>query len=459
MSAAMTQPSMTLRRAVYVHISDLTSAYNIDNAKLEEELTRVRKETLMATNKSDDPGLVHAPTAMMGVPTELDTSASSQRRLHPPRVGYNLCLYVRASGAFCYEAFACKSPFCHAWLVNIHLASCFLDNSLVGKVSVVVDKRRVDGSRVRLAEVEVGDETGIVSLRARDDQIDILEEVSSRSGAVVVRNCTLELYQGKHIRLAITKWGKLRRYPDQIASTPAPPSKINRDRNFSLIDLSKVASEMVSYPASADSYHQGQETENQANRVQQYSSGGRRGRRPPAGTRAKQAPGQGHYGDVAAALQSAAVTYPVTGLHGYGGIESRPYLYQSRQPDAIPPQQQRQQILVRQQYDMQQHHRPVHQARPHLGGYAQDRMGPPSTVSTTMMNQGLVPQTGSFDSTPFGMTSNPFMVSIPSLSTSSGSSPNQTVPMSAASGAVRDDSPQGKMNPQAATFDPSTFRK
>lgn len=116
---------------------------------------------------------------------------------------------------------------------------------LVGTVNVVVDKRRVDQSRVRLAEVEIGDETGTASLRARDEQIDILAEVSSRSGAVVLRNCTLELYQGRHIRLAVTKWGKLATFPDNVASTPPPPSKMNLDRNFSLIDLSVVASEMI----------------------------------------------------------------------------------------------------------------------------------------------------------------------------------------------------------------------
>jgi replication factor A1 len=110
---------------------------------------------------------------------------------------------------------------------------------------VVVDKKRVDGSRVRLAEVEVGDETGTVSLRARDEQIDVLREISERSGAVVLRNCTLELFQGKHIRVAVTKWGKLTPYPDHIASTPPPPSKINRDRNFSLINLCIVALDLV----------------------------------------------------------------------------------------------------------------------------------------------------------------------------------------------------------------------
>ena len=49
----------------------------------------------------------------------------------------------------------------------------------MGKVQVVVDKLRVDKSRVRLAEVQVGDETGSISLRARDSQIDELETLFS----------------------------------------------------------------------------------------------------------------------------------------------------------------------------------------------------------------------------------------------------------------------------------------
>lgn len=66
-----------LRRAVYVHVSDLLSAYNIDHAKLEEELQRVKKGT----------------TGSDGVPTELDTN-SNPKKLQPPRGGFNLCVYV-----------------------------------------------------------------------------------------------------------------------------------------------------------------------------------------------------------------------------------------------------------------------------------------------------------------------------------------------------------------------------
>lgn len=81
----------------------------------------------------------------------------------------------------------------------------------------------------------------------------------------MLRNCTIELYRGKHIRLAVTKWGKLSAYPDHVASTPPPPSKMNRDRNFSLIDLSVVANETsaflsVSMHSINENQHQLQQT-------------------------------------------------------------------------------------------------------------------------------------------------------------------------------------------------------
>jgi len=209
------QQVLPLRRAIYVHVSDLTSSYDIDNAKLESELTRVKAARDRASGESpaqEEEIRLFDHGNLSGVETEGTVVSIPQKRLQPPRGGYNLCV-------------------------------------LVGKVNVVVDKFRVDQSRVRLAEVEIGDETGVVSLRARDDQIEVFQDVSKRSGAVVLRNATIELYQGRHIRLAITKWGKLRRYPDQVASTPPPPSKLNWDRNFSSIDLSLVATEMAIPPA------------------------------------------------------------------------------------------------------------------------------------------------------------------------------------------------------------------
>lgn len=84
---------------------------------------------------------------------------------------------------------------------------------LVGKFEVVVDKGRVDGSRILVAEVEVGDDSGSLFLRARDEQIDLVRKLSNNQGAIVLRNSTVELYQGKHLRLTVSKWGKMSVYP------------------------------------------------------------------------------------------------------------------------------------------------------------------------------------------------------------------------------------------------------
>ncbi len=94
---------------------------------------------------------------------------------------------------------------------------------LVGKVEIVVDKRRVDGSRVLVAEVEVGDDSGSISVRARDEQIDLLRQVSDNHGAVVLRNCSMELYLGKHLRLGVSKWGKLSVYPVSVIPRASAP--------------------------------------------------------------------------------------------------------------------------------------------------------------------------------------------------------------------------------------------
>jgi hypothetical protein len=240
---------------------------------------------------------------------------------------------------------------------------------------MVVDKRRVDSSRVRLAEVEIGDETGTVSLRARDDQIDTLEEVSKSSGAVVLRNCTLELYQGKHIRLAITKWGKLATYPDSVASTPAPPSKMNRDRNFSKIDLSVVASEMVidtsdmSYSnrggttwkapdtiessTKMNSSKSGSSTQKQQQnqQVQNLSSPKRTGRSNDR--RSSRGKSQGQY--TGKPVQGAHIAHPQAhyhGMHGYGRYD--PSYGYPRQTTMTPASAQ--QMIYQQQYELQQRH-------------------------------------------------------------------------------------------------------
>ena len=78
------QPRPPLRRAVYVRVSDLTSAYNIDHLRLEEELARVKDEL---ENTVQEDGQIRVSNTG-GVPTELDTSY--KKRLQPTRGGNNI---------------------------------------------------------------------------------------------------------------------------------------------------------------------------------------------------------------------------------------------------------------------------------------------------------------------------------------------------------------------------------
>jgi hypothetical protein len=304
----------------------------------------------------------------------------------------------------------------NTWLANFHLY-----DRLVGKVTLVVDKRRVDQSRVRLAEVEIGDETGTVSLRARDEQIDLLEEVSRSSGAVVLRNCTLELYQGKHIRLAVTKWGKMSVYPDNVASTPPSPSKMNLDRNFSAIDLSVVASEMVdAQPDAAYSGRQAKQSDtsdpgarpshskpaNQNYQKQQQSqSTGRRGGRDRRQLKGKQgASGGSSHPQYIASSGASVASQPspmmYTTLHPYPvyeqGMDLRQYHY-PRSQEAVMAPASAQQMMMQRQFELQQRqlHPMYHgQQERHRAGMSPSHHQVQSPG--LMLQQGVPP--GSFDS-------------------------------------------------------------
>lgn len=131
------QPHPPLRRAEYIHVTDLTNVYNIDHIRMEEELTRVRYEkenpttstaaTILlkrqqileqrqeqetsdgkrtdefnttkvardlTTKENSEQPVVENEIHHQPVPiTELDTSYP-KKRLQPPRGGQNLVVYV-----------------------------------------------------------------------------------------------------------------------------------------------------------------------------------------------------------------------------------------------------------------------------------------------------------------------------------------------------------------------------
>ena len=109
-----------LRRATYVHVSDLTSAYNIDHEQLEREMARVYAKrnnlrTISAAAASSDKNVlekdrvVTEEASTSGVigdgkndavaapdeDTDIETTIGPvvpQKRLQPPRGGFNLCV-------------------------------------------------------------------------------------------------------------------------------------------------------------------------------------------------------------------------------------------------------------------------------------------------------------------------------------------------------------------------------
>jgi hypothetical protein len=298
---------------------------------------------------------------------------------------------------------------------------------------------------VRLAEVEIGDETGTVSLRARDEQIDTLQDIADRSGAVVLRNTTLELYQGKHIRLAVTKWGKISAYPDQVPSTPVPPSVFNSDRNFSMINLSVVANEMPSKEYQTGSQMQESDamthssTGSPANR--NYPSNHPRGRerRPsrttvPSSSNVPQHSYQG--GDPN--LNNAMRQYQGV-QHGYAtGFVSDPMgVQQYYTPQRHQETNQQQQIMYQQhQYEMQQRQMHLyHRSSPIVSSqFAQPSLPIPG-ISQVSSFEGGSASTGAYSS--------------PSPTSSSLGALGHHPPRH------ETQSPPG-MNVQAATYDPNT---
>jgi hypothetical protein len=94
-SATQQESRPPLRRATYVHVSDLTNVYNIDHAILDQELSRVKAEREQRIDQEAARVAALAASVDSAVEaTELDSEVSPQKRLQPPKSGYNLCVYV-----------------------------------------------------------------------------------------------------------------------------------------------------------------------------------------------------------------------------------------------------------------------------------------------------------------------------------------------------------------------------
>jgi len=97
------------------------------------------------------------------------------------------------------------------------------------KSAAIVEKTRTDGSKIRIAECTVGDETGCVVLTARNEQIDIV----APGKTIIVRNSKIDMFKG-FMRLAVDKWGKI-----ELASETAT-FEVNLQKNLSNIEYELV---------------------------------------------------------------------------------------------------------------------------------------------------------------------------------------------------------------------------
>eukprot|EP00922_Rhytidocystis_sp_ex-Travisia-forbesii_P017527 GHVS01026120.1.p1 GENE.GHVS01026120.1~~GHVS01026120.1.p1 ORF type:complete len:415 (+),score=80.68 GHVS01026120.1:530-1774(+) len=82
-----------------------------------------------------------------------------------------------------------------------------LKAKVVMKMDQIEEATRRDGRRTKYAFLVVGDETGVVTLKAVNDQLATCElfEVGSN---IVVRNAKIDMGDG-HMRLVVDRWGKI----------------------------------------------------------------------------------------------------------------------------------------------------------------------------------------------------------------------------------------------------------
>jgi len=101
---------------------------------------------------------------------------------------------------------------------------------------IVRDVPQVDGTRNRIAEVKVGDETACIVVRAQEAHIDAM----AVGATLVLRNAKVTMFRGRFMRLDINRWGKVSQHPDGVASTPPAPGAPNLAEDLSAVEYELV---------------------------------------------------------------------------------------------------------------------------------------------------------------------------------------------------------------------------
>lgn len=89
--------------------------------------------------------------------------------------------------------------------------------------TVLIDIKRLDGSRVAIADFIIGDETGVIKMRLRNDEyIDMINEDQT----IVIRNCKIPVVNN-HIRMIVDAFGKIE------VSKDVKVTEVNKEKDLS----------------------------------------------------------------------------------------------------------------------------------------------------------------------------------------------------------------------------------
>ncbi|XP_061363650.1 uncharacterized protein At4g28440-like [Gastrolobium bilobum] len=80
----------------------------------------------------------------------------------------------------------------------------------------------------RIAECNVGDETGTIVFTARNEQVDLMKPGST----LILRNAKIDMFKGS-MRLAVDRWGR-------IEVTEPANFEVKEDNNLSLVEYELV---------------------------------------------------------------------------------------------------------------------------------------------------------------------------------------------------------------------------
>eukprot|EP00658_Telonema_sp_P-2_P028444 TRINITY_DN21790_c0_g1_i1.p1 TRINITY_DN21790_c0_g1~~TRINITY_DN21790_c0_g1_i1.p1 ORF type:complete len:158 (+),score=42.22 TRINITY_DN21790_c0_g1_i1:190-663(+) len=102
---------------------------------------------------------------------------------------------------------------------------------LVFRVMVVAECVRPDGSRFRVAEAVVGDETGVITLSATNDQIELLIP----GQALLLQDFKISLFKGC-MRLGVDEWGSMELFSKKLFDRD-PPMAVDLENDRSAIQF------------------------------------------------------------------------------------------------------------------------------------------------------------------------------------------------------------------------------